>query len=123
MADLVEIILALKNVREFVSGAGQAAGAMEKVGDTSEKAGKQAGIGWKGVAKWAGGAAAIYGATRFVKGAVSSTLSLAKATAGLQKQTGIDATTGSAWINVLKERGISSDTFRTSLVKLARTMY
>jgi hypothetical protein len=121
--DQVTVALLLEGLRQFVSGTHEAAAGVAGVGKATEKSGKQAGIGWKSVAKWAGGAAAIYGAARFVKGAVDQTEQLAKATYGLQKQTGIDAQTGSAWINVLKERGISSDTFRTSLVKLARTMY
>src|SRR5215831_11779193 len=122
MADLVEIILALKNVREFVSGAGQAAGAMEKVGDTSEKAGKQAGISWKGVAKWAGGAAAIYGATKFATGAVTATESLAKSTVALQRQTNLDTKTASEWVGVLKERGIATSTFQVGLKTLSKAM-
>lgn len=122
MADLVEVILALRNARQFVSETKQASGAVKGIGDASEKSGKQAGIGWKGVAKWAGGAAAIYGATRFVKGAISATTDLAKSTITLQRSTNLDTQTASEWAALTKERGIATKQFQVSLVKLSREM-
>lgn len=122
MADLVEIILALRNVRAFISEAGQAEKAVAGIGYATEKTGKQAATGWKGVAKWAGGAAALYGASRFVKSAVGATESLAQATLKLQRSTNLDTETASEWAALAKERGISTQTFQQSLVKLSREM-
>src|SRR4051812_42821010 len=99
--------MALRNVRQFVSGAEAASKAMGGVGTASERAGKQAGVGWKGVAKWAGGAAIVVGATKFVKGAVSATEDLAKSTMTLQRSTNLDTETASEWAALLKERGIA----------------
>jgi hypothetical protein len=121
-ADVVEIILALRNVSQFVSGAHQAATATGEIGDQSEKAGKKAAAGWKGLAKWAGGAAAMYAATRYVKSAVSATEDLAKATITVSRTTGMDTETSSEWAALMKERGVSTRQFQTSLVKLSRTM-
>jgi hypothetical protein len=122
MADVVELILQLRNVAQFVSGARQAAGATADVGEQSEKAGKKAANGWKGLAKWAGGAAAIYGATRYVKSAVSATEDLAKATITVSRTTGMDTETSSEWAALMKERGISTKQFQVGLVKLSKTM-
>lgn len=121
-ADTVEIILALRNVSQFVSGAASASGAIGKVGTESETAGKKAGQGWKGLAKWAGGATAMYAATRYVHGAVSATEDLAKATITVSRTTGMDTQTSSEWAALMKERGISTKQFQVGLVKLSKTM-
>src|SRR6516165_9533682 len=118
MADIVELILELRNVSQFVSGSRQAASAAGDIGEQTEQAGKKASIGWKGLAKWAGGATAIYGATRFIKGAVSATEDLAKSTLTVSRTTGMDAQTSSEWAALMKERGVSTRQFQTSLVKL-----
>jgi hypothetical protein len=122
MADIVELILELRNVAQFVSGARQASTAAGDVGEQTEKAGKKAGAGWKGLAKWAGGAAAIYGATRYVKSAVSATEDLAKSTIAVSRTTGMDTQTSSEWAALMKERGVSTKQFQMSLVKLSKTM-
>jgi hypothetical protein len=122
VADIVELILELRNVAQFVSGAKQASTAAGDIGDQTEKAGKKAGAGWKGLAKWAGGAAAIYGATRYVKSAVSATEDLAKATITVSRTTGMDTETSSEWAALMKERGVSTKQFQTSLVKLSKTI-
>lgn len=122
MADVVEIVLALRNVQQFVSGSKQASGAIGKVGDEAERSGKKAGIGWKGMAKWAGGAAALYAGTRFIKSAVGATNDLAKSTITLSRTTGMDVETSSEWAALAKERGISTKQFQMSLVKLSKTM-
>jgi hypothetical protein len=122
VADVIEMILQLRNVAQFVQGAHQAAGAAGQVGTDTEEAGKKASSGWKGLAKWAGGATAIYGATRYIKGAVGATEDLAKSTLTVQRTTGMDTQTASEWSAVMKERGISTKQFQTSLVKLSKTM-
>jgi hypothetical protein len=122
VADIVEIILALRNVSQFVSGAHEAAGATAEVGDKAEQAGKKSSLGAKGLLKWAGGAAVIYGATRYVKGAVSATEDLAKSTLAVSRTTGMDTQTSSEWAALMKERGVSTKQFQTSLVKLSKTM-
>src|SRR5215471_4407240 len=122
MADIVELILELRNVAQFVSGSRQASTAAGEIGTKTEEAGKKAGAGWKGLAKWAGGAAAIYGATRYVKGAVSATEDLAKSTIAVSRTTGMDTQTSSEWAALMKERGVSTAQFQRSLVTLSKTM-
>jgi hypothetical protein len=53
---------------------------------------------------------------------VSSTEDLAKATLTLQRATGLDARTASAWAEILKVRGIDTRKFGTGLVKLSKQM-
>ena len=122
MADVVEMILELRNVAQFVSGAHQAARAAAEVGDEGEKSGKKAAAGWKGLAKWAGGATAIYGATRYIRSAVSATEDLAKSTITVSRTTGMDTETSSEWAALMKERGIATKQFQVGLVKLSKTM-
>lgn len=122
MADVVEMILMMRNVQQFVADATKASTAVEKVGKEGETAGKKAGIGWKGLAKWAGGAAAVYGATRYIESAVSATEGLAKATIMVSRTTGMDTETSSEWAALTKERGISTTQFRMSLVRLSKQM-
>lgn len=120
MADTVEIFLALRNARKFIEDATKSSKAVGEIGSAAEKSGKKASIGWKGVAKWAGGATAIYGASRFIKGSVSATEDLAKSTLALQRTTGLDVETSSAWASVAKSRGIATKQLQVGFVKLAR---
>ena len=122
MANVVETILKLQGSRAFQQAAQGAARAIGSVGTESEKSGEKAKIGWKGVAKWAGGTAAIYGAGRFLKGAVSQTEDLAKSTMTLQRATGMDAKTASSWAEITKVRGIGTKQFQVGLTKLSKTM-
>jgi phage-related protein len=122
VADVVELILELRNVAQFVSGAKQAATSAGNIGTETEKAGKKASSGWKGLAKWAGGATAIYGATRYIKGAVSATEDLAKSTITVSRTTGMDTQTASEWAALTKERGVATKQFQVGLVKLSKTM-
>lgn len=122
MADVVEIVLALKNARQVVTDLKQVTTGVKDVGDTTEETGKKAKIGWKGVAQWAGGAAVIYGATKFVKGAVSATEDLARSTIALQRSTNLDTESASEWAALTKERGISASQFQRSLVTLSKQM-
>jgi predicted membrane protein len=122
VANVVETILKLQGSRQFQKEADASAKSVKGIGDASEQSGKKAGIGWKGMAKWAGGTAAVYGAARFLKGAVSSTENLAKATMTLQRATGLDARTASSWAEILKVRGIDTNRFQVGMVKLSKTM-
>src|SRR4051794_15592062 len=122
MADVVEIFLLLRNARKFVEDANKSSRAVGNIGTAAEKSGKKAGIGWKGMAKWAGGATALYGATRYMKHAVSATASLAKSTMAVQRVTSMDTQTASAWVSVLKERGVTTQTFGRTLATLSKEM-
>lgn len=122
MADVVDILLRLRGSRQFQSEADKSAKSIGRIGTDAEDAGKKAGIGWKGMAKWAGGAAALAGTARFLKGSVSATTDLAKSTMALERSTGLDAETASAWAAVTKARGIETSKFQMSLTKLSRTM-
>jgi hypothetical protein len=122
VADTVEIFLALRNARKFIEDATKSSKAVGEIGTSAEKSGKKASAGWKGVAKWAGGAAAIYGATRYMKGAVHSTEDLAKQTLRLSRVTGMSIESSSEWAQVLKARGMSTSTVEVAMVKLSREM-
>jgi hypothetical protein len=122
VADVVDIILRLRDVRKFVTDADQSAKGVAHVGESAETAGKKAARGWKGVAKWAGGAAVMYGAQRYLRGAVSATEDLAKSTIALQRQTNLDTASASEWVGVLKERGIQTRTFQVGLKTLSKQM-
>lgn len=121
-SDIVEIILKLQNVRQFVEGALKASGAVKGVGDAADKSGKKTRGSWKSLAKWAGAAGAMIGATRYIHGAVDATTDLARGTLALQRSTNLDTKTASEWVNVLKERGISTKTFQVGLKTLSKQM-
>lgn len=121
-SSIVSIVLQLQELRKFLEGTNQAAKGVEHVGTQSQAAGKKAAIGWKGIAKWAGGAALIYGATRYVHSAVDALTTLTKSTIALQVQTGLDTETASEWVGVLKERNIAVKTFQVGLKTTAKAM-
>lgn len=121
-AEYVELILVLRQLREFISGTEAAAKGTANVGTQAELAGKKAQLGWKGIAKWAAGATVIYGAQRFIRGAVDATTDLAKSTLAVQRVTGMDTQTASEWVGVMKERNISSRQFSVSMTKLSKVL-
>jgi hypothetical protein len=122
VSNVVETIVKLRGSREFQHEARDTAKSVLGIGDSTEKAGKKAGMGWKGVAKWAGGTAALYSAGSYLKSAVSSTEDLAKNTMLLSRATGLDTKTASAWSELLKVRGIDTKKFQVGMVKLSKTM-
>ena len=74
------------------------------------------------LAKWAGGAAAIAGTTRYLKSAAQATMDLGKSTLALQRSTGVSAETASQWGAVLKARGVDTKAFQIGLTKFSKTM-
>ena len=75
-----------------------------------------------GLAKVAGGAAALYAAKRGITASVNATMELGKSTMALQRATGLDAKTASGWAEITKVRGINTKQFQVGLVKLSKTM-
>jgi hypothetical protein len=119
-ADVVSVLLKLEQVRQFVSGADQASKAIGGVGQATEETGKKASLNWRSIAKWGGAATAVYGATRFLKGAVTQTEELGKSTLALNRTTGMDIKTSSEWAAVLKTRGIETTQFQRGMVTLSK---
>jgi len=133
-----EIIAALRAEGQaaFRRAMDDSADSVAKVGDAAEKSGKQvessggeatkATPRWKTmgktIAKWAGGAAALYGAKRGLEASFSATQDLAKSTMTLQRATGLDARTASAWATVTKARGIQTKQLQVGLVKFNKTI-
>jgi len=100
----------------------RSAKSVKGVGDEAAKAEpgwKQSG---KTLLKWAGGAAAIYGAKRGLEASVNATQDLAKATMAIQRGTGLDTKTASEWATVTKARGIQTKQFQIGLVALSRQL-
>jgi hypothetical protein len=122
VADRIDILLELKRVAEFVSGAQSASKAVGGIGGATEKAGKQAGLSWKGVAKWAGAASIVYGAQRFLRGAVSTTEELGKTTLALHHVTGMDVQTSSQWAAMMKARGLNARSASMAFIKVSQSM-
>jgi hypothetical protein len=120
VADVVEIVLALRNVRQLLGGAERAADTVEGVGTTTARAGRRARIGWRSIVGWAGAAGAVYGASRFAQGALGATETLGRSTLALSRTTGLDAETSSAWASVLQARGVDTTLFQRGLVKFSR---
>src|SRR4051812_31501813 len=100
--------LRLLGQAEFTKGMTQAAEATAAVGTEAAATGKKAKGGTASMIKWAAATAAVYKGYHFLKESVNTTTQLAKATAGLQRTTGLDAETASAWVMVAKERGIAT---------------
>jgi hypothetical protein len=119
---VIEVILKMTNVGAFVGQAEEASKATTKVGKSAETAGKSARLGAAGLLKYAAGAAAVYGAVRFIDKAVTSTEELTKSTYALQQQTGMSAETSSEWIAMNEERGLSAKAFSVTLQTLSKQM-
>lgn len=101
----------IKGVSSSVAGVG-------KTTEETTKKTSRLGSTLKGLA----GAFAAYKAYSYVKGAVTQTTNLAKATAGLQRITGMDTQTSAGWVALAKERGIQSKQLNQGFITLARNI-
>jgi hypothetical protein len=117
---IIEVILSMRNVGAFVGQAEEASKATASVGKSAEVAGKGARAGALGLLKYAAGAAAVYGAVRFIDHAVTSTEELAKNTYKLQVQTGMSADMASEWISATGEMGITARQSSVSFQTLSK---
>lgn len=122
MAELVELILKLRGGPAFQRDMSKSTQSVDTFGKKSEQAGKKTKGSWKNLAQFAGGAAAVAGATRYLKGAGTATVDLGKSTLALQRQTGMSIKTSSEWASVLKTRGIDAKQFGVGMVKLSKQM-
>lgn len=122
MANAEEIVarLILLGQSAFVGGLRESATAVEGVGKAQETTAKKSRYSAKGLLKWAAAAGIVYKGAQFLKDAVKTTVDLAKATAGLQRVTGMDARTASAWAVTAKERGIAAQSLQRGFVTLGR---
>ena len=123
MPDVQSTLQVLVDVKNAATGASQ----IRDVGKAGQEAGagaEKASGGFGGMAKnlaaAAGGAVVVKKGFDFMKGAVGDAQALAKATAGLQRTTGLDAKTASGWVSIAKSRGIESAALNKGFVKLAQ---
>jgi hypothetical protein len=133
-----DVIVRLRAIGQaaFTSAMDEASRSVGKIGPAAEKSSKQtdamgksagkAAPKWRSfagsIAKFAGGAAAIYAAKRGITSSIDSTMGLAKSTLALQRATGLSTETASEWASVLKARDIDSKAFNVGLTKLSKTM-
>jgi hypothetical protein len=117
---------AMDSAAGSITGLGKAAETTTKQTDEATAAGQRSGRTWrdaaKGVAKWAGSAAAIYGAQKAIHSAVDATEQLASATRSTMRVTNMDAETASAWTEIMRVRGVSTSQQMMSMKGLARAM-
>src|SRR6185312_5323625 len=115
--DIVAVFKAVgqRAFQAAVEGAAQSVGHLDKESkqasksvDATGRSASKASVGWKKaagtMAKWAGGAAALYAAKRGVEASIHTTEDLAKSTLAVQRATGLDAKQASAWAEVMKSR-------------------
>lgn len=95
--------------------------ATEQVGTQTEKTSKKTSALRSQLGTLATGFA-VYKGAQYIKNAIKTTTDLAKATAGLQRITGMDAQTASGWVAIAKERGIQSKQLNMGFITLARQM-
>lgn len=94
----------------------------EQAGEGAEKASKGFGGMTKNLAVAAGGAVAIKKGFDFLKGATGNAQALAKQTAAMTRQTGMDTKAASGWVSMAKSRGIESAGLTRSFTALSRQL-
>ena len=110
----VKVLLDPSGISQGVAEAGA------ETQDRFQEFGDKAGAALKSGLVVAG--AALTGIAVFAKKATDSTIDLAKSTIALTRATGMETETASAWVQLLKVRGIESSSFQTMLVRLSRNM-
>ena len=94
-------------------------GAVKTVGDESETTAKKT-SGLRNTLSGLATGFAVYKGAQFIKGAVTETTNLAKATASLQRITGMDTKTASGWVGVARERGVQSKQLNMGFISLSK---
>jgi hypothetical protein len=117
----LDIVIRVRGGTVAASEINQVGGAVKGVGDTSETTEKKT-SGLKSSLLGLATGIGVYKGYQFVKGAISTTEDLTKATMGLQRVTGLDAQTASGWIGIAKERGISTTQLNQGFITLSRQM-
>ena len=97
------------------------AGSVEQVGTASAETSKKTSALRSSLGTLATGFA-VYKGYQFIKSAVSETTSLARATAGLSRITGMDSQTASAWVEIAKERGVQSKQLNQGFITLSKNI-
>lgn len=95
--------------------------AVKGVGTTTEQTAKKT-SGLRSTLSGLATGFAVYKGAQFIKGAVNETTALAKATVGLQRITGMDATTAGAWVAIAKERGVQAKQLNMGFISLAKNI-
>lgn len=125
MADQRENIIA-RFVTEGLDGykrsVGEGAKATRDAGAQAEAASGGMSKMAKSLAVAAGGAAVAQRGFAFLKSATGDATGLARATAGLSRQTGMDARNASAWVSIAKSRGIESKALTTSFTAFSKQL-
>ena len=93
--------------------------ATTEVGTASQEASKQT-SGLRRAISAAAIAGGAYKAFQFLKGAVTDTTSLAKATAGLARVTGMDTQTAAGWVEMGKLRNVQSKQLNQGFITFSR---
>jgi hypothetical protein len=117
----LRILVMVEGTSQAESSLKGVSGATEQVGTSSEQSSKKTGAFTSQLKALATGFA-VYKGFQFMKSAVSTTTDLAKATAGLQRVTGMDTQTSAGWAATAQERGISAKTLTVSMATLGRQM-
>jgi hypothetical protein len=132
--DVIEVFIVLRGQAQYVEGMEQSAAATSQVAaaeteaadaskaaETQTKSATRSRLG--SIATLVKQAAAVYGVYRayeFLKGSISTVSELGRSTLQLERATGLDARTASAWVTLGKERGITARQMSLSFAALGR---
>ena len=117
----LDIVIRVRGGQVSASEIKQVGSSINTVGTQAEETSKKTGKLRSAMTGLAAGFA-VYKGYQFIKGAVTETVNLAKATAGLQRITGMDTSTAAGWVGVAKERGIQSKQLNQGFISLAKNI-
>jgi hypothetical protein len=116
-----DVVVRLRaEVDAFRSQMQAAKGDVEDIGKAGEASGDDVKSFGKDLLTAAGSAKVAQKGWDFLKGAQEDASQLAKSTAGLRRQTGMDTKTSSAWVSMAKQRGIEGNALTTMFTKYSK---
>lgn len=118
----LEILIDIKNGELAARQLGDVGAATQEAGEKAETGGRSFRSMAKSVLGVVGGALAIKKGFGFMRGAANDAIALAKGTAGLQRQTGMDAKAASGWVSMMKARGVETKAVQTALTAFSKQM-
>jgi hypothetical protein len=117
----LDIVVAVQGAQQAASQIEGVSKATHQVGTQSEETSKKTANLRRTMSGLATGFL-VYKGAQWIKGAVNETTNLAKATVGLQRITGMDTKSASAWVAIAKERGVQSKQLNMGFIALARNI-
>lgn len=116
----IDILISMLQAAKYEADTKKAAKSTAQIGAAAEKTGKQAGVGFKSLMRWAGTTTVFATAAHYLHGAVTESIDLGMASMQLNRVTGLGIKVSSEWLIVAKQWGVEGNRLGMMFSQLGR---